>query len=108
MTSHECANKRIYQVPVPHETLGDYKDEMEAAYVRHGAVFKCKEEFELFWMLPLDKKQREQLLMALSEEKYFLDELMCCIGVPDLGAPHRLQCISCCMRFKPCCAQPYY
>lgn len=108
MSSLICAKKRIYQVPVPHETPADFKEDVDVNYLRYGASFKNKEEFELFWMLPLDSNQKGELLKALSEEKYFLDEVLRCPGVPDQTAEHRRACVACCARYGPCCARPYY
>lgn len=108
MSSLICAQKRIYQVPVPHETLDEFREEVDVNYMRYGSSFKTKEEFELFWMLPLDSTQKGELLKALSEEKYFLDDVVRCPGRPAETAEHRLYCIACCARYSPCCARPYY
>jgi hypothetical protein len=89
--------KRIYQVPVPPDTIQGWEDDMARQRAKWGHYFKNNGEFELFAMLPLTEEQRWKVLQAVAEEKKFHDEVSTCTGKTGSSHEHRKKCIECCL-----------
>lgn len=100
--------KPIYSHKAPLETLVEVEEEMKVAYSQYGSLFKNKDEFEYFHMLPLDNNQRRELinvLLAESEERRHADA---CEGTEGSSSAHRNACMECCVLYKPALSKPYY
>ena len=100
--------KPIYQHDAPLDTPQQWEEETAQAFTTWGKFFKNKEEFEFFWMLPIDQKQREQLIRDLWEEKCRRLEIMSCQGKEGSTPEHRADCFECCVLYKPEVAKPYF
>lgn len=100
--------KPLYQHEPPPETKEEWQAEIDRGKSLYGALFKNSEEFEYFWMLPLNDNQRRELLKQLYEEKKVQDELLICKGVLGQAKEHRALCIPCCTLFRPTIAEPFY
>lgn len=103
-----CERKRIYQLDPPAETIDGINDDMDKGRAKFGQYFKNNEEFEFFWMLPLDDRQKATLIYELHKEKKTQMEIKSCGGVMDSDPFHRARCIECCTVQRPKCAKSYY
>lgn len=101
-------DRPIYKAKLPFETKQDFEMDLATGRQRYGWLFSHADEFELFWMLPLDDKQRHQLLSVLMAEKTTSLEVSNCKGRSETPGDHRARCIPCCTLYKPSIAEPYY
>lgn len=100
--------KNVYKVPVPTETLEEWNKQKARGLAKYGSLFRDEEEFEFFWMLPLNEEQRLKLLRSLSDERRLQLEVEICTGGVDSSAAHRDLCIKCCVTNRPAIAVPFY
>ena len=59
-------SESIGKACLPPDTIEDFNREVTAFYNRHGERFATFEQAEYFYMLPLTKQQRLQLLRQLT------------------------------------------
>ena len=99
---------KLFQVDAPVDNDEESASRRLAGAQKYAKFFKDDEQFELFWMLPLDDSQRAKLLRVLSEEKQLADQLVDCEGSDVTDSHHRSRCISCVSKSRPKDASPYY
>ena len=100
--------KAIYQHAAPLCTIDQIEEEMSANYAQYGSMFRDKEEFEYFWMLPLNPTQRLQLVDVLKGEAVAEIRLLSCLGSETETPAHRARCVECVCTVKPGMAAPFY
>ena len=88
--------------------MEDYTKSRDRGYATWGKYFHSEEEFEYFWMLPLDLDQRLRLVGILIKERERMDAIVRCTGVSVSSPDHRALCIECCVSHRPPEAVPYY
>ena len=102
-------NKQLWADQNPGEdSIKMIEKRMEEAFSKFGKHFKNKEEFEFFWMLPLNDENRFKLLRNLWEEKKFKDEVESCEGVENSTPEHRKLRLECCTKIRPSIAVAYH
>jgi len=57
----------LQNAAVPHDTINGYEAQRDREFVRIGHLFVDFEQFEMFHMLPLEKKQKAALLQRVVE-----------------------------------------
>ena len=62
------APSAVNAAKLPPDTFDAYEDELRVFKMQHGARFKDSEDCELFFMLPLSRKQRLEVMS--NSEKY--------------------------------------
>lgn len=95
-------------MPVPSDRIETIQEEMSASYQKYGSIFRDRDEFDLFWMLPLSDEQRLTLVNCMLKEKKQALEVEDCEGDEWSTDTHRQLCIECVTKFRPSCASPYY
>jgi hypothetical protein len=100
--------KAVYRVPVPLDGIEAIQADMSSAYSKYGSIFSDREEFDLFWMLPLSDDQRLVLINRMLKEKKTSIEVENCVGVKCSSDEHRRSCLECVTTSRPRCAIPYY
>jgi hypothetical protein len=103
-----CLKKRLYQVDAPEESVDNIQEKLEKGRSTWGRFFKNNEEFEFFWMLPLNDEQKGKLIAAMYEEKQQLNDILQCKGSEGKSTYHRQRCVECCVTHRPKCAEPYF
>ena len=108
MYSKLMKKNKLFQVDAPVDTEDESKARWLVGAQKYAKFFKDDEQFELFWMLPLDDSQRDQLLRVLSEEKQLADQLADCEGSDTTDSCHRSRCVACVSKFRPAVSSPYH
>lgn len=60
-------SQAVLDAELPPSTMRDFDRACEKFYFTHGDAFKSFEDAQLFFMLPLDKKQRYATLRKLTK-----------------------------------------
>ena len=67
-------SKAILDAELPPANMEAFDRESERFYVKHGDAFKSYEEAQLFYMLPLSKQQKSDILSKLTGTKSNIEQ----------------------------------